>query len=84
LHGDGLRPPEELCLYYPLSPNLALLLTEVDSEPAFSTESLTSAQATNLNTTMLEVCHSQLLGQTKASLLPYKNLQPKEAKATSS
>jgi hypothetical protein len=76
LHGDGLRPPEELCLYYPLSPNVALLLTEVDSEPAFSTDSLTSAQATSLNERMLEACHSQLFGQTEASLLPYKSLQP--------
>jgi hypothetical protein len=72
LHGDGVRPPDELSFYYPLSPNLALILTEVDREPPFSTDGLTSAQATNLNTKIVEACHSQLFGQTKASLLPLK------------
>jgi hypothetical protein len=81
LHGDGLRPPEELSFYYPVSPNLALILTEVDKEAAFPTQGLTSAQATNLNTRMLETCHSQLFGQTEASLLPYKSLQPTSEKS---
>ncbi len=76
LHGDGIRPPEELCFYYPVSPKLALILPEVDRDPPFATESLSSAQATGLNTKMLEASHSQLFGQTKSSLLPYKNSQP--------
>jgi Protein of unknown function (DUF4238) len=84
LHGDGVRPPEALSFYYPISPTLALILTEVDKEPAFPTEGLTSPQATSLNTRMLEACHGHLFGQTKDSLLPYKSLQPKEAKAPSS
>jgi hypothetical protein len=77
LHVDGIRPSNELSLYYPVSPSLALLLTEVDKEPAFSTETLTSVQVTDLNTKMFEACHSQLFGQTRASLLPYKDLQPR-------
>jgi len=37
--------------------------------PLYSTESLTSAQAKNLNKRILELSHSQIFGQTKASLL---------------
>jgi len=74
LRGDGIRPPDEVCFYYPVSPSLALLLTEADKEPAFSTESLTSSQVAGLNRRMLRACHSQLFGQTKASLLPLKEL----------
>ncbi len=44
LHGDGEKPPEALSWYYPISPALALLLTEVNEEPIFSTASLTDLQ----------------------------------------
>lgn len=68
LHGDGLRPPDELCFYYPISPKLALMLTEVDQEPAFSTDGLTSAHVEALNARMRKASHSQLFGLTKESL----------------
>lgn len=72
MHGDGVRPPDELCFYYPVSPNLALILTEVDQESAFSTDNLTSAQAAALNAKMLKASHSQVFGQNEASLLPLR------------
>jgi hypothetical protein len=72
LHGDGVRPPDELCFYYPVSPNLALILTEVDKEPAFSTDSLNLAQVAAMNAKMLKACHSQVFGQTEASLAPLR------------
>lgn len=72
LHGDGIRPPDELCFYYPVSPKLALILTEVDKEPAFSTDSLNSGQVAFLNTKMLTACHSQVFGQTEAALISLK------------
>ena len=40
LHGgDGERSPATLSWYYPISPCLALFLTEVDEEPPFTTAS---------------------------------------------
>ncbi|MBK3665537.1 DUF4238 domain-containing protein [Bradyrhizobium diazoefficiens] len=69
LRGDGLRPPTELCFYYPVSPRSALLLAEANKQPAFSSASLTAAQVGELNQEMRRACHSQLFGQTRDSLL---------------
>ncbi|MHC2435316.1 DUF4238 domain-containing protein [Bradyrhizobium sp. USDA 4451] len=73
LHGDGVRPPTELSFYYPVSPRSALLLPEVDEEPAFSSPSLTAAQVGDLNREMRRASHSQLFGQTRESLLLVKD-----------
>ncbi|WP_050385514.1 DUF4238 domain-containing protein [Bradyrhizobium pachyrhizi] len=72
LRGDGVRPPTELCFYYPVSPRSALLLTEANEQPAFSSASLTAAQVGELNQEMLRASHNQLFGQSKDSLLLVK------------
>jgi hypothetical protein len=48
LKGNRPRPPEDLSIYYPISPTLGLLLAEVDEAPPFATEGLTVAQASLL------------------------------------
>ena len=71
LHGGGEKSPTALSWYYPISPRLALLLTGVKEEPAFSTASLTSAQVSDLNARMVAASHSQVFAQSPASLEPY-------------
>ena len=72
LHGgDGEKSPATLSWYYPISPRLALFLTEVDEEPAFTTSSLTSAQVSELNAKIVEASHSQVFAQSRESLEPY-------------
>ena len=71
LHGGGEKPPSALSWYYPISPRLALLLTEIDEEPAFTTASLTSAQVNELNARMVTASHRQVFAQSRALLEPY-------------
>jgi Protein of unknown function (DUF4238) len=71
LHGDGEKPPATLSWYYPISPRLALFLTEVDEEPAFTTASLTSAQVSDLNARLVAASHSQVFARSRESLEPY-------------
>jgi hypothetical protein len=73
LHGDGVHPPDELCFYYPVSPNLALILTEVDKEPVFSTGDLNCAHVVVINAKMLKACHSQVFGRTEAALVALRD-----------
>jgi hypothetical protein len=77
LQGGGPKPPEMLTLYYPISPRLAIVLSEVDEEPTVTTESLTPAHVSDLNAKMLEACHSQVFGQSKESLLSSRDRAPK-------
>jgi hypothetical protein len=69
--GDGTKSPAMLSWYYPLSPRLALLLTEVGQEPTFTTASLTSAQVSDLNSKIVAASHSQVFAQSRESLEPY-------------
>jgi hypothetical protein len=73
LHGGGEKSPAALSWYYPISPHLALLLPEVDEEPAVSTESLTSAQVDDLNEKIVTASHRQVFAQSPSSLKPYAN-----------
>ena len=68
LHGNRPHPPTTLSLYYPLAPRLALILGEVDEDPALSTNRLTPAQVLALNTKIIEVSHSQVFGHSEASI----------------
>jgi Protein of unknown function (DUF4238) len=68
LLGDGSQPPKTLSLYYPLAPRLALILSEVDADPAYSTDSLTPTQVLALNRRIIEASHSQVFGQSEASI----------------
>lgn len=74
LYESTLLPPTKLSFYYPISPHMALILTEPDEEPAYSTEALTSAQASHLNVKMFEACHSQVFGQSAASLVHLRSV----------
>lgn len=71
LHGDGKNPPASLSWYYPISPRLALLLPEVNEDPALSTESLTPAQVGSLNARIAAASHSQAFAQSRLSLEPF-------------
>ena len=72
LHGgDGEKSPATLSWYYPISPRLALFLTAVDEEPAFTTAGLTSAQVSDLNAKIADAGHSQVFAQSRESLEPY-------------
>lgn len=71
LHGDSKNPPKTLSWYYPISPRLALLLPEVDEEPAVSTKGLTSVQVNNLNARIVAASHRQLFAQSRSALEPY-------------
>jgi hypothetical protein len=67
-----------LSWYYPISPRLALLLTEVDEEPSFSRAGLTSAQVNSPNARMVEASHSQVFAQSRVSLETYAKGGPRE------
>jgi hypothetical protein len=71
LLGDRENPHEMLSWYYPISPRLALLLTEADKGPAFTTASLTSRLVNDLNVRMVAASHSQVFAQSRVSLEPY-------------
>lgn len=68
LHGNGSRPPTSLSFYYPLAPRLALILSEVDEVPMFSTDSLTPMQVLALNKKVVEASYSQVFGHSEASI----------------
>ncbi len=72
LFGSGTKPPETLSIYYPISPNLALILSEEEKEPLYSTETLTSEQVATLNDRIVAVSHSQIFGHSEASLRELK------------
>ncbi|MBR7919019.1 DUF4238 domain-containing protein [Burkholderia vietnamiensis] len=60
--------PEHLALYYPISPELALILNEVDDELPLATETLTIEQVRGLNAKLASGCHSQLFGTSEEAL----------------
>ena len=53
LHGGNGTAPATLCWYYPISPVLALHLTEADKEPELSIRDLTIADVDRLNGKMV-------------------------------
>ncbi|PPQ34090.1 hypothetical protein CCR94_00085 [Rhodoblastus sphagnicola] len=71
LRGGGGKSPTELCWYYPISPCLALILTEVQEEPAFSTASLTSTRVSDLNALIAKASHKQVFAQSPTALQPF-------------
>lgn len=68
---DDSKSPEKISLYYPVSPNLALIVPAEDEPPIFSSETLTEADVHTLNSKIREVSHSQLFGSSAAALSPY-------------
>ncbi len=68
LKGTGPRPPEDLSIYYPISPQLALLLADVDEEPPVPSEGITAAQAAALNGKLFEASYKQVFAQSEGAL----------------
>jgi hypothetical protein len=68
LKGAQPHPPESLSIYYPISPQLALPMADVDEEPLFGTEGLTAAQASMLNEKLFEASYKQVFAQSEGSL----------------
>lgn len=64
-----LGPPDRLAIYYPISPQLALLLSDVDEEPLFATDGLTATQASTLNRKLFDACYKQVFAKSRESLL---------------
>jgi hypothetical protein len=71
LKGARPRPTESLSIYYPISPQLALLLADVDEEPLFATEGLTASQASMLNGKLFDACYKRVFAQSEKSLSQY-------------
>jgi hypothetical protein len=63
------KPVFTIVTYYPVSPVLALILTETDGKSPFSTEELTSAQVAYLNARVAKASHRQIFGHSSAPLL---------------
>jgi len=63
------KPVEALVYYYPVSPRLALILTERDGQSPFTTDGLTSGQVRYLNARMAKAAHSQLYARSEDVLL---------------
>lgn len=72
LKANGPEPPEDLSIYYPISPQLALVLGEVGEELPFTADDVTAAQAATLNRRLFVACHGQAFGKSKASLEEYR------------
>jgi hypothetical protein len=68
LKGTRPHPPESLSIYYPISPQHALLLADVDEEPLFAADGLTAAQASMLNGKLFEACYKQVFAQSEETL----------------
>jgi hypothetical protein len=69
LEGERGKPALTMVIYYPVSPVLALILTETDGKSPFSTEGLTSDQVAYLNARMAMASHRQIFGRNDAALI---------------
>ncbi len=81
LVGARPNPPEKLSMYYPVSPDRALILSEVDEAPQFTTDSLTESDVHGLNVKVLDASHSQVFGSSRKSLLQLRDLTQKRQSA---
>jgi hypothetical protein len=75
LHGGEWTAPATVCWYYPISPVLALHLTEVDQEPELTTDGLTVADVDRLNARMVAASHAQVFARSGAALEPYRTIR---------
>ncbi|MFK9007774.1 DUF4238 domain-containing protein [Pseudomonas pergaminensis] len=70
------EPPTELAFYYPISPNLALLINEVDGDIPLTSDGLTVEQVCGLNAKILAASHSQIFGCSDVALMAAKTANP--------
>jgi hypothetical protein len=68
LKANGVGAPENLAIYYPISPQLALVLGDADEASEFPAEGLTPAQASMLNQKVFKASYKQVFAQTEESL----------------
>jgi hypothetical protein len=69
LKANGVGAPEKnLAIYYPISPQLALVLGDADEASEFPAEGLTPAQASMLNQKVFKASYKQVFAQTEESL----------------
>jgi hypothetical protein len=68
LYANNGAPVHKMSFYYPISPCTALILSEVDESPLFTTESLTAAQVSLLNAKIFEASHRQVFAREESSL----------------
>ena len=71
LHGVGpptTSPPEDLALFYPISPDRALLLDFSPDSPGTGTRSLTSNEVTDFNQMLATEAHEQVFATSREIL----------------
>jgi hypothetical protein len=68
LKGTRPAPPQHLSIFYPIAPNAALLLADVDEAPMFPAEGLTRDQAMTLNHLLYKASYKQVFGRSKEGL----------------
>jgi len=68
--------PTELAFYYPLAPQLALVLNEVDGELPLSSETLSSEQVHSLNARLFAASHAQIFGTSEDAIRSAKSAAP--------
>ncbi|MGZ3237968.1 MAG: DUF4238 domain-containing protein, partial [Burkholderiaceae bacterium] len=61
-------PPENLSIFYPITPQLALVLADVGEPPLFPENGLTSEQASMLNRKVGEASYQQVFAKERDSL----------------
>lgn len=68
LKADGTEAPDRISFYYPLSPRLALILSDSDEMPMFTSDGLTGDQVLHLNRRMVEASYMQVFGHSQEAL----------------
>ncbi len=68
LKANRPHPPENLSIYYPISPKLALILGDVDEDPLFPGEGLAIEEASTLNKKLFEASYKQVFASTAEPL----------------
>lgn len=76
LKGARPHPPENLSVFYPISPKAALLLTDIGEGPMFPACGLTDDQARSLNERMREASHRQVFARCRSSLEKLNSEKP--------
>lgn len=69
LHGFVSGLPQKLSLYYPLSPSLALCLSEYNEPPPLPVDAMTAEVVMELNCMVKSASHKQLFAQTRDALI---------------
>ncbi|WP_161495864.1 DUF4238 domain-containing protein [Bradyrhizobium japonicum] len=68
LKGIRPEPADRLSIFYPISPTAALLMADVDEEPAFPADGLTREQALTLNRSIFRASYKQVFARSAGSL----------------